>query len=89
MIHPDYTRDFGDLSAEPSLLQQYTLYAHALNFGVAVRKDSPYRAQLTAALRREWRVAYPGFSMESYVTEKVRWNPQPQVGSHRFLVTQL
>ncbi len=88
MIHPDYTRDFGDLSAEPSLLQRYTLYAHALNFGVAVRKDSPYRAQLTAALQREWQVAYPGFPMESYVTERVRWNPQPQVGSPRFLVTQ-
>ncbi|MGI4756383.1 MAG: hypothetical protein ACRYGF_05985 [Janthinobacterium lividum] len=88
MIHPDYTRDYGELSAEPSLLQQYTLYAHALNFGVAVRKDSPYRAQLTAALEREWRVAYPGFPMDPYVTEKVRWSPQPQVGSGRFLVTQ-
>ena len=88
LVHPDYTRNFGDLSAEPSLLQQYTLYAHALSFGVAVRKDSPYSAQLTAALQREWLVAYPGFPMELYVTEGVRWDPQPQVGSPRFLVTQ-
>ena len=88
LIHPDYTRDFGEMSTDPALLQEYTLFAHAFNFGIAIRREGLYRRELLAALRSEWRNAYPNFHLEEYEAQSVHWDSRPEIGSKRLLVTE-
>ncbi len=38
--HPDYTRLYGELSADPRLVEQYDFYSGVFSHGVALRKSS-------------------------------------------------
>jgi hypothetical protein len=73
MPNLDYTQQRGVMFSDPAFLQQYDLYADAANYGIALRKDSPYRAQIDAAMRHYWSVAYPGTSMEQYHVTSATW----------------
>ena len=72
--HIDYTYQRGVLLTDPELLRQYTVYAGAFSYGLAIRKDSPRRDAIDAALQRAWAQAYPGYDIGQYVVQKVTWS---------------
>jgi hypothetical protein len=69
-----YTAEFGKLYSDPGLLQQYDVLDGALTYGIALRKDSPYRAALEAGLERVWAQSYPGYDMKEYRVQAVHWD---------------
>jgi hypothetical protein len=74
MPHPDYTYQRGLMLSDPQLLQQYDVYADAANYGLAVRKDSPYRAQIAQQMQALWNRLYPGLRMQDDLVRSVQWN---------------
>jgi len=71
----DYTRDqFFDSS---DFLSEYTIYDGALTYGIALRKESPYYAQIMAGMKRIWAKEYSGYRMEDYVVQSAHWNRNP------------
>jgi hypothetical protein len=68
--HTDYTglriRIFGDAR----LYQQYVVVLDAFNYGIAIRKASPYRTALERNVQAIWPNFYPGTSMEDYVVKQ-------------------
>jgi hypothetical protein len=76
MPHPDYTYQRGLMLADPELLAEYDVYAGAANYGLAVRKDSPYRAQLVKQMQVLWAKLYPGLSMKDYLVRSAHWSDQ-------------
>ena len=73
--HIDYTRSYGIFCTDPRLLRDYTVYADAFLFGIAVRKQSPFHDQVLAALTPEFARLYPGVDMSHYQVRSVAWNP--------------
>lgn len=71
MPHRDYTWRHGNLLSSPRLYREYTVYAGALNYGVAVRKDSAAYAGLQQALAR----VYRNEDVAQYVATGAEWNP--------------
>ncbi len=47
------------LFLNPAFQTNYDYIADAFNFGIAIRKDSPYYAQILAVLRQAWPKYYP------------------------------
>jgi hypothetical protein len=74
MPHPDYTYQRGLMLSDPALLQQYEVYADAANYGLAVRKDSPYRAQIEMRMLALWARLYPGQRMQDDLVKSVQWS---------------
>lgn len=72
--HSDYTKLYGSLASAPQLLQDYDLYAGALDFGLAIRKKSRTNAQFAAAVDKGWQSIYPGYRMQDVKVEQVYWN---------------
>jgi hypothetical protein len=75
-----YTANYGRLYSEPGLLDEYTVWDGMFNYGIAVRKQSPYRASIESNLRGAWARAYPGYRMDDYQVRSVTWNPQKHRG---------
>ena len=73
--HTDYTRSYGLFCTDPRLLRDYTVYADAFLFGIAVRKQSPFHDQVVAALEPEFARLYPGVEINHYQVRSVTWNP--------------
>jgi hypothetical protein len=74
MPHPDYTYQRGLMLSDPALLEQYEVYADAANYGLAVRKDSPYRAQIEMQMQALWARLYPGQRMQDDMVKSVQWS---------------
>jgi hypothetical protein len=73
MPNTDYTYQRGIMFSDPAFLAQYNLYADAGNYGIAVRKDSPVRAQIDHQLSIFWSKLYPGTNPSSYLVHSVTW----------------
>ncbi|MEN6541018.1 hypothetical protein [Parvibaculum sp.] len=68
--HTDYTGMRRRMFAEPRLLDRYVVVDGAFRYGIAIRKDSPYRPQIEAALRKGWAVLYPSRVMDDYIVAR-------------------
>jgi hypothetical protein len=69
--HPDYTGLVAAVLSDPQLLAQYSVYAGAYNYGIAVRKDSPnYEADMQT-LKVGWAKNYPGIPMDEYLVKAI------------------
>lgn len=73
MPHRDYTYQRGVMLADPVLLQQYDLYAGAANYGLAIRKSSPFRPQIDKQMQVFWNAVYPGYRMADYLVTSASW----------------
>jgi hypothetical protein len=73
MPNVDYTYQRGIMFSDPAFLAQYDLYAGAGNYGIAVRKDSPFRAQINHQLSIFWAKNYPGTDPAAYLVHSVIW----------------
>jgi len=69
----NYTYQRGVMMTDPALLDQYDLYAGAANYGLAVRKDSPFRAQIDAQMKVFWDAMYPGTDRSDYKVQSASW----------------
>jgi hypothetical protein len=76
MPNLEYTYQSGLMLSDRALLQQYDVYAGAANYGLAIRKDSPYRAQIDQQLRAFWNKAYPGYALSDYLVLSASWTGQ-------------
>jgi hypothetical protein len=74
MPHTNYTYQRGEMFADPQFLEQYDVYAGAANYGLAVRKDSPVRAQIEKQMHVFWSAVYPGFAMNDYLVKSASWS---------------
>lgn len=79
--HSDYTMLYGRLASAPQLLRDYDLYAGALDFGVAIRKQSRINIRFAAAVNKGWQEIYPGYRMEAVKVQRVYWDPHITVRS--------
>jgi hypothetical protein len=73
MPHLAYTYQRGQMLSDPELLEQYDVYAGAGNYGLAVRKDSPFRQQIDRQMKVFWNTAYPGYEMSDYRVRSASW----------------
>jgi hypothetical protein len=64
---PDYTGLRAAIVSAPGFLSHYEVIAAAFNYGVAIRRDSPYRPAVTAAVQAAWDESYPQSRMQDYV----------------------
>jgi len=76
MPNTDYTYQRGLMLADPAFLAQYDLYDGAANYGIAVRKDSRFRAQMEERMKVYWSAAYPGTRMSDYLVRGASWSGQ-------------
>jgi hypothetical protein len=76
MPNLEYTYQSGLMLSDPTLLQQYDLYAGAANYGLAIRKDSPFHAQIEQHLHDFWSHAYPGYNLNDYLVRSATWSRQ-------------
>ncbi|HTD56551.1 MAG TPA: hypothetical protein VK670_14270 [Silvibacterium sp.] len=67
----NYTYQRAQMLEDPTLLEQYDLYAGAFNYGLAVRKDSKYYEQIMSALDQAWLRQYPNTAMRAFKVEAV------------------
>ena len=74
MPHTDYTWQRGLLLSDPRLLAEYNVYAQAAGYGIAIRKDSPFRAQIDGQIQSYWNSVYPGYSMADYLVRSASWS---------------
>jgi hypothetical protein len=79
--HPDYTYQRGLMLTDPALLQQYDVFAGAANYGLAIRKDSPYRAQIEQEWQALWQQLYPGYDMRDYLVTSISWSGEKHPGT--------
>jgi hypothetical protein len=73
MPNTDYTFQRGIMFSDPAFLAQYNIYAGAGNYGIAIRKDSPVRAQIDHQLNIFWSKLYPGADPSAYLVHSVTW----------------
>ncbi len=78
--HPAYTYQRGVMLSDPALLREYDVIAGAANYGLALRKDSPYRGQIDRQMQVLWDDLYPGYSMSEYRVSAVSWTGQKTTG---------
>jgi hypothetical protein len=76
--HSDYTYQRGQMFSDPELLRQYDVYADAAKYGLAVRKDSPFRGPIMQQLDAFWKAVYPGLRRDDYLVQSVSWSGQLQ-----------
>jgi hypothetical protein len=73
MPHSAYTYQRGIMFSDPAFLAQYDIYAGAADFGIAIRKDSPVRAQIDHQLMVFWSKLYPGTNPSDYLVRSATW----------------
>ena len=74
MPHVQYTYQRGLLFTQPGLLRDYTFVDGAASYGIAIRKNGPYTAQLGHEMEAYWAKRYPGRAMSDYVVQSVSWD---------------
>lgn len=57
--HSDYTALVAAILRNPDFKREYTYYPGAFAYGIAIRKNSPYRKDITSSLSQEWSRTYP------------------------------
>lgn len=65
--HTDYTGMRRKILIDPRLLDHYVVIEGAFGYGIAIRRDSLYRPQIDAALRKGWAALYPSRVMDDYI----------------------
>ncbi|MGC9199015.1 MAG: hypothetical protein ACP5E5_08770 [Acidobacteriaceae bacterium] len=78
MPNTSYTYQRGALFSDPDFLAQYDVHAGAGNYGIAIRKDSPFRAAIQRQFQIFWAAVYPGFNPSSYLVRSVTWSGRQQ-----------
>jgi hypothetical protein len=73
MPNSEYTYQSGQMLSDPALLEQYDVYAGAANYGLAIRKDSPFRRQIDQQMQVFWNAVYPGYTMSDYLVRSASW----------------
>jgi hypothetical protein len=73
MPNSDYTYQNALMMSDPELLKEYDVYAGAANYGLAIRKDSPYRTQIEQQMQVFWNAVYPGYKMSDYLVRSASW----------------
>jgi hypothetical protein len=73
MPNGDYTYQNALMMSDAELLEEYDVYADAANYGLAIRKDSPYRAQVDRQMQVFWSGVYPGYRMSDYLVRSASW----------------
>ncbi len=66
----DYTGLIATIYSDPRLFERYIVVREAFNYGIAIRRDSPYRAHLETSSRRVWSALYPDRSFDDYVVKR-------------------
>lgn len=74
MPNTDYSYQRGVMFSDPAFLAQYDIYAGAGNYGIAIRKDSPFRAQINRQFNIFWSQLYPGTDPGAYLVHSVTWS---------------
>ena len=74
MPNNDYTYLNAWMMSDPELMKEYDVYAGAANYGLAVRKDSPYRAEIDRQMKVFWSAVYPGYRMSDYLVRSASWS---------------
>jgi hypothetical protein len=64
----------GLMFSDPALLAQYDVYAGAANYGLALRKNSPYRPQIEQQMQVYWNAVYPGYRIGDYHVRSANWS---------------
>ncbi len=73
MPNNDYTYQNAWMMSDPELLKEYDVYAGAANYGLAIRKNSPYRTEIDRQMQVFWNAAYPGYRMSDYLVQSANW----------------
>ena len=77
MPNTSYTYQRGVMFSDPALLAEYDVYAGAGNYGIAIRKDSPYRAAIERQFAIFWAKVYPGYDPAAYRVRSASWSDIP------------
>lgn len=64
--HHDYTGLRRLILSDPKLFELYDVYAGAFIYGIAIRRESPHRAAVEAAVQSAWNQVYKDRSMADY-----------------------
>jgi hypothetical protein len=70
MPHPDHTQMIRDILDSDELWNHYVFYPDAFTYGMALRRDSPAYAELSALFLARWSAAFPGFAPEAYAAHR-------------------
>lgn len=73
--HGDYSGIVSSILDERQFWEDYDYYPGAYLFGLAVRRQSPHRDAVLAAVRRSWRESYRNAPMKEY--RAIREPPAP------------
>ena len=80
---PDYSYLYGSIYSSPEFLRNYTVFDGFLNYGLAVRKSSPYYSQILGSLTNLAASIYPGYNLNDYVVQSVTWDKHKSVVPYR------
>jgi hypothetical protein len=72
MPHYYYVPLWHGLMTEPRLWEEYEVWPDALNYGFAIRRDSPYHDALRSGFARIWKRLYPDRDMEAWRAIRLR-----------------
>ena len=68
--HHDYTGLRARMFADQRLYQRYLVLPDAFNYGIAIRRDGPFRALIEHNAGVAWSRLYPGEEMARHVAER-------------------
>lgn len=71
MPHGHYVAMLRDILEDDRFWSEYDFYGEMLNFGMAVRKDSPHRDQILSLLRESWEANYAGRDMQEFIARRL------------------
>ena len=69
--HSDYTRIVKEILGAQEFQRSYDFYPGALDYGLALRRSSPYFIQLRNEVRAMWQANYPSHAMEDYLARPI------------------
>lgn len=75
--HYAYKGIFREVIADPRFAADYVWWPDAVGHGLAVRRDSPHRAAIEAALAPMWAQVYPGLRPEDFVATAIHVDACP------------
>jgi hypothetical protein len=76
MPNTSYTYQRGVMFSDPTLLAQYDVYDGVANYGLAIRKDSPFRPRIEQQMQAFWTAVYAGYEKKDYLVRSANWSGQ-------------
>jgi hypothetical protein len=73
MPNSDYTYNHAWMMSDPRVLSEYEVYAGAANYGIGIRKDSPYHGEIENRMQIFWNATYPQYAMKDYLVRDASW----------------